>query len=77
MALYHNDITPCPIGAKKVRLVGAIFTSSRHLLAPPFKKALPVCTVLVWCCGRCGTGAKSVAAFAEVAKMSVRCIDDA
>jgi hypothetical protein len=36
-----------------------------------------MCTVLVWCHGGCGTGAKLVAAFAEVAKMSVRCIDDA
>ncbi len=53
-----------------------------HLLQAPFgaavaKKALPVCTVLVRCCGRCGTGAELVAAFPEVAKMSVRCIDDA
>ncbi len=41
------------------------------------KKASPVRTVLVWCRGGCGTGAKLVAAFAEVVKMSVRCIDDA
>jgi hypothetical protein len=35
------------------------------------KKASPVCTVLVWYHGGCGTGAKLVAAFAEVVKMSV------
>jgi hypothetical protein len=33
-----DDITPCPIGAKKVGLVGAILTSSKHLLAPPWQK---------------------------------------
>ncbi len=29
-----DDITPCPTGSKMVGLGGAIFTSSRHLLAP-------------------------------------------
>ncbi len=40
MVLCHDDITPCPIGAKKVGLVGAIFTSSTHLLAPPWQKSI-------------------------------------
>jgi hypothetical protein len=31
-------ITPCPIGAKKVGLMGAIFTSSKHLLALLWQK---------------------------------------
>jgi hypothetical protein len=66
-----NNITPCPIGAKKVGLEGAFFTSSRHLLAQPWQKASSTCTVLVWCCGGCGTGTILVAAFAAVAKMSV------
>ena len=53
-----------------------------HLLQAPFgatvaKKASPVCTVLVWCCGGCSTGAKLVAAFAEVANMPVQCVNDA
>ncbi len=72
-----EDITPCPIGSKMVGLGGAIFTSSRHFWHRHGKKASPVCTVLVWCCGGCSTGAKLVAAFAEVAKMSARCVDDA
>jgi hypothetical protein len=33
-----DDITPCPIGSKKVGLGGAIFTSSRLLSAPPWQK---------------------------------------
>ncbi len=40
MALCYDDITPCPIGAKKVGLVGAIFTSSKHLLVPPWQKSI-------------------------------------
>jgi hypothetical protein len=40
MALCHDSITPCPIGAKKVGLVGAIFTSSKHLLAPLWQKSI-------------------------------------
>ncbi len=38
-----DDITPCPIGSKKVGLGGAIFTSSRHLLAPPWQKKHCLC----------------------------------
>ncbi len=38
MALCHDIITPCPIGAKKVGLVGAIFTPFKHLSAPPWQK---------------------------------------
>jgi hypothetical protein len=73
-----DNITLCPISSKIVGLGGAIFTSSRHLSMPPWqKKESPMCTVLVLCCGGCGTGAKLVAAFAAVVKMSVRCIDDA
>jgi hypothetical protein len=86
---------------------GAIFTSSRHLLALPWQKSitrvhrlglvlhLAVAAAVTTgavphhgcddsdsadgsCGGSCGgTGAKLVAAFAEVAKMSVRCVDDA
>jgi hypothetical protein len=33
-----DTITPCLIGAKKVGLMGDIFTSSMHLLAPPWQK---------------------------------------
>ncbi len=33
-----DNITPCLIGAKKVGLMGAIFTSSKHLLAPRWQK---------------------------------------
>jgi hypothetical protein len=43
-----DDITPAPIGAKKVGLMGAIFTSSKHLLAPPWQKSIVrACTVLM------------------------------
>jgi hypothetical protein len=35
-----DDITPCLIGAKKVGLMGAIFTSPKHLLALPQKKSI-------------------------------------
>jgi hypothetical protein len=35
-----DDTTPCPIGSKKDGLGGAIFTSSRHLLAPPWQKSI-------------------------------------
>ncbi len=35
-----DDITPCPIGSKMVGLGGAIFTSSKHLLAPPWQKSI-------------------------------------
>jgi hypothetical protein len=35
-----DDITPCPIGTKKVGLMGAIFTSSKHLLALPWQKSI-------------------------------------
>jgi hypothetical protein len=35
-----DNITPCPIGAKKVGLMGAIFTSSKHLSAPPWQKSI-------------------------------------
>jgi hypothetical protein len=35
-----DDITPCPIGSKKVGFVGAIFTSSKHLSAPPWQKSI-------------------------------------
>jgi hypothetical protein len=35
-----DDITPCPIGAKKVGLMGAIFASSKHLSALPWKKSI-------------------------------------
>ncbi len=38
--LCHDDITPCPIGTKKVGLGRAIFTSSKHLLAPPWQKSI-------------------------------------
>jgi hypothetical protein len=67
-----DNITPCPIGSKKGWIGGGYF----HLFQAPFgaaleKKALPVCTVLVWCCGGCSTGTILVAAFAAVAKMSV------
>jgi hypothetical protein len=71
-----DDINTMPNWLQNGWIGRAIFTSSMHLLAPPWQKALPVCTVLVWCCGGCGTGATLVAAFAEVAKMSVQCIDD-
>ncbi len=37
VVLCYDNITPCVIGAKKVELVGAIFTSSKHLLAPPWQ----------------------------------------
>ncbi len=37
-----DNITPCPIGSKKVGLGGAIFTSSRHLSAPPWQKIVRV-----------------------------------
>jgi hypothetical protein len=33
-----DNITPRPIGAKKVGLMGAIFTASKHLSAPPWQK---------------------------------------
>jgi hypothetical protein len=36
-----DNITPCPIGAKKAELMGAIFTSSKHLSAPPWQKKHP------------------------------------
>jgi hypothetical protein len=35
-----DDITPCLIGAKKVGLMGAIFTSSKHLSAPLWQKSI-------------------------------------
>jgi hypothetical protein len=35
-----DDITPCPIGAKKVGLMGAIFTFSKYLSAPPWQKSI-------------------------------------
>jgi hypothetical protein len=59
MALCHDDRTPCPIGAKKVGLMGAIFTSSKHLLAPLWHKSIIHMRTML------------VAAFAAVAKMSV------
>jgi hypothetical protein len=40
MVLCHDDITLCPIGAKKIGLGGAIFTSSKHLLVPPWQKSI-------------------------------------
>jgi hypothetical protein len=36
----HDDKTPCPIGAKMVGLMGAIFTSFKHLLALPWQKSI-------------------------------------
>jgi hypothetical protein len=33
-----DNITPSPIGSKKVGLMGAIFTSSKHLSAPLWQK---------------------------------------
>ncbi len=36
----YDNITPCPIGAKKVGLMGAIFNSFKHLLAPPWQKSI-------------------------------------
>jgi hypothetical protein len=72
-----DDITLCPIGSKIVGLGGAIFTSSRHLLALPWQKSIArvhrLGLVLRWVQHRC----QLVAAFAEVAKMSVQCVDDA
>jgi hypothetical protein len=35
-----DNITPCPIGAKKVGLMGAVFISSKHLLALPWQKSI-------------------------------------
>jgi hypothetical protein len=35
-----DDTTPCPINIKKIGLMGAIFTSSKHLLAPPWQKSI-------------------------------------
>jgi hypothetical protein len=35
-----DNRTPCPIGAKKVGLMGAIFTSSKHLSTPPWQKSI-------------------------------------
>jgi hypothetical protein len=35
-----DNITPCPISSKKVGLGGAIFTSSRHLLVPPWQRSI-------------------------------------
>jgi hypothetical protein len=40
MSLCHDDITPCPIGAKKVGFAGAIFIFSKHLLALPWQKSI-------------------------------------
>jgi hypothetical protein len=40
MVMCHEDITPCPIGAKKVGLMGAIFTSSKHLLVLLWQKSI-------------------------------------
>jgi hypothetical protein len=40
MALCHDNITPCPISAKKVGLVGAIFTSPKHLSVPLWQKSI-------------------------------------
>jgi hypothetical protein len=77
MALCHEDITPCLIGAKKVGLVGAIFTSSKHLSAPPWQKSIVRMHRLDLVSRRGGTGTILVAAFAAVAKMSVQCVDDA
>jgi hypothetical protein len=46
-----DNLTPCPISAKKVGLMGAIFTSSKHLLAPLWQKSI-VCMhhldVVLW-----------------------------
>jgi hypothetical protein len=47
MVLCHDDITPFPIGAKKVGLVGAIFTSTEHLSVPPWQKTSSACTNLI------------------------------
>jgi hypothetical protein len=35
-----DNMTPCPICAKKVGLMGAIFTSSKHLSVPPWQKSI-------------------------------------
>jgi hypothetical protein len=35
-----DNITPCPIGTKKVGLMGAIFTSSKHLLVLLWQKSI-------------------------------------
>jgi hypothetical protein len=35
-----DDITPWPIGTKKVGLMGAILTSSKHLSVPPWQKSI-------------------------------------
>ncbi len=35
-----DGITPCPISSKMIGLGGAIFTSSRHLLALPWQKSI-------------------------------------
>jgi hypothetical protein len=77
MALCHDHITPCLIGAKKVGLGGAIFTASKHFSALPWQKSIIRMHRLDVVSGGCGTGAILVAAFAAVAKMSVRCVDDA
>jgi hypothetical protein len=42
-----DNKTPCLIGTKKVGLMGAIFTSSKHLLVPPWQKASSACTILM------------------------------
>jgi hypothetical protein len=43
-----DDTTPCPIGAKEVGLVGAIFTSSKHLFGTAVaKKVSSSCSILI------------------------------
>jgi hypothetical protein len=78
MVLCHDDITPCPIGAKKVGLVGAIFTSSsKHFLVPPWQKSIVCMHHLDLVLRRVRHRCILVAAFAAVAKISVQCVDDA
>jgi hypothetical protein len=50
---------------------GAIFTSSRHLLVPPWQRSIAHVHRLGLVLRGCKTGDELVTAFAEVAKMSV------
>ncbi len=73
-----DDITLSPIGSKMGGLGGGLFSPPPDTFWRSHgKKALPMCIVLVWFCGKCSTCAKLVAAFAEVEMMSVGCVNDA
>jgi hypothetical protein len=72
-----DNITPCPIGAKKVGLMGAIFTSSKHLSVPPWQKSIVRMHRLDVVLRRVRHRHHIGCCLCSSAKISVQCVDDA